>query len=436
MTSDWLISWLAPAIVTIAGMAIWHLRMRTLYRTRLSDAGYAPADIAAWTQIETSATNQPSTPNETTGETADKTTGDTQLPVSIIVPARNEAHNLPALLDSLLALTPAPQEIIIVDDHSTDGTGDIARRAGARHAGARHAGVRVVEPPALPAGWNGKPWACRTGAKAAKGAYLLFTDADTVHSPDSLGHALAQLHKRRAALLSVVPTHVIRSAWERLQGIFALLLLLACRAGAAPPKSTARPDGRRSTGERRFSIGQYLLFRRDAYEALGGHDPVRNRIAEDLAFARMIEDAGERFTLLFRPRLMQVRMYPEGFWAFVRGWRRNFREGFTSAGIGGTLEMVAVIGWLLGIPLFFAQALWIDAFTVAGVWMALYLLSAVEIGRRQIDQGAFPLWSGFFYPVFAFVFVMISFLAVIDRVRQTPVMWRGRTAMPGGEAQR
>jgi cellulose synthase/poly-beta-1,6-N-acetylglucosamine synthase-like glycosyltransferase len=348
------------------------------------------------------------------------------LPVSIIVPARNEAHNLPALLGSLRALDPAPLEILVVDDHSTDGTGAIAAGAGAR----------VISPPPLPAGWNGKPWACRTGAAEARGEYLLFTDADTVHAPDSLGRAMARLAGSRAAMLSVVPTHIVRAVWERFQGVFQLLLLVATRAGA-PERATA---GAGREHERRFSIGQYLLFRRDAYERIGGHEPVRQRIAEDLAFARLIHGAGLPLALVFAPGMLCVRMYPEGLGAFVRGWRRNFREGLTAAGAGGVLEMVAVIGWLLGVPLAALSAaptaLIHGQVELFAPWVAVYLATVVEIGRRQRDLGAFPWWSALLYPVFAGMFVLVSALAVIERLRGAPVIWRGRAAVPGGESSR
>jgi cellulose synthase/poly-beta-1,6-N-acetylglucosamine synthase-like glycosyltransferase len=142
-------SYLLPVAVCVAGFLAWTLRLRRAFRV-----------------------------------TAPPLTGSAdQTRVSIIVPARNEAHNLPALLASLRGLTPPAHQIIIVDDHSTDGTGDLARAAGAI----------VVTPPPLPAGWLGKPWACHAGAQAATGDLLLFSDADTVHAPWSLTRAIARL---------------------------------------------------------------------------------------------------------------------------------------------------------------------------------------------------------------------------------------------------
>jgi 4,4'-diaponeurosporenoate glycosyltransferase len=328
--------------------------------------------------------------------------------VSIVVPARNEAHNLPALLESLRALVPAAHEIIIVDDHSTDGTGELARAAGAT----------VVTPPPLPPGWLGKPWACHAGAQAASGDLLLFSDADTVHAPWSLARAVARLDATGADLLSVIPTHAVVALWEKLQGVFQLLLLVACRAG-----------GERARGERRFSIGQYLLFRRSAYQAVGGHPAVKDRVAEDLAFARMVEHAGLRFDLLYAPGLMTVRMYPEGLGGFWRGWRRNFREGIASAGVGGGLEMIAVVGWLLGLPLFAIQALVAGAPLVALAWLGAMVVTAGEIARRQRGLGELPAWGALLFPLPVLLFVAVSIAAVIDRARRAPVRWRGRSVV-------
>jgi glycosyltransferase involved in cell wall biosynthesis len=368
------VGWLLALSIPLAGVAVWMHRLGALYRGRAS----APGPVDAVPRV------------------------------SIIVPARNEAHNLPALLDSLAALSPPPAEVIVVDDHSDDGTGELAAARGAR----------VVMPPPLPAGWMGKPWACKAGAAAATGELLLFTDADTSHAPDSLARAVARLEQDRLDLLSVVPTHVVRAAWERAQGVFQLLLLVACRAGAEPVPGS---------GERRFSIGQYLLWRRATYERVGGHDAVKNRVAEDLAFARMVSDHGGRFGLLFSPGVMRVRMYPEGFAAFVRGWRRNFREGIASAGAIGTLEVALVIGWLLGVPLSLALAVAGGESLTAGVWLAVYAGTALEVGRRQRALGRFGATGAAFYPGFVLVFVWVSVLAMLDKLRGVPVQWRGRS---------
>src|SRR5215213_10818496 len=111
--------------------------------------------------------------------------------VSVVIPARNESRNIAACLTSVLAARYPALEVIVVDDHSDDGTGDAARAVGDPR-------LRVLENPPLPAGWMGKQWACATGAAAARGEILLFADADTRHAPDLVPRAVNAMRARRA----------------------------------------------------------------------------------------------------------------------------------------------------------------------------------------------------------------------------------------------
>lgn len=370
MTTVALVLWLATVVVGAIGVVVWTVRLRAL-------AALVPPAVT---------------------EAAPR--------VSIIVPARDEAHNLPRLLASLARLSPPAAEVIVVDDHSTDGTGDLARAAGAT----------VLVPPPLPPGWLGKSWACHAGAAVATGELLLFTDADTEHGPASLGQAAALLATRDAALVSAVPTHRIEATWERLQGPFHLLLLAACRAGDAP-----------TDGARRFSIGQYLLFRRADYERIGGHAAVAGKIAEDLHLAARLTGAGGRFALLRAPDAPAVRMYPEGPRAFLRGWRRSIRAGLDAAGASGGVELVAIIGWLLGVPLSLAAAMTVGHAGATAGFAAAYLATTVELARRQRLVGRLPAWSALAFPLAVVAFVAVSAAAAFDRARGAPVRWRGRS---------
>jgi glycosyltransferase involved in cell wall biosynthesis len=129
--------------------------------------------------------------------------------VSVIVPARNEETSLGACLESLVSQTGVDFEIILVDDGSTDRTREIAQS---------FAGVRVVEPGPLPTGWSGKNNALVAGAKEARGEWLLFTDADTVHRAGSLARSLEEAQRQKAALLSYSPEQEVRGFWEKAVG--------------------------------------------------------------------------------------------------------------------------------------------------------------------------------------------------------------------------
>ena len=126
--------------------------------------------------------------------------------VSVIVPARNEQACLPSCIESLVTQTGVAFEVIIVNDHSTDRTREIALS---------FPGVRVIDAAPLPQGWTGKNNAVTSGARVAQGEWLLFTDADTVHLPGSLARSLNEAKRNGVALLSYSPEQVVVSVWER-----------------------------------------------------------------------------------------------------------------------------------------------------------------------------------------------------------------------------
>ena len=141
--------------------------------------------------------------------------------VSILVPARNEALNIGACVGSLLAQDYPNCELLVLDDHSEDGTGDIVRGLGVSDAGER---ARLVRGEALPEGWGGKNWACHQLAQQARGQYLFFTDADTTHAPGTVSAAVAYRQRHRADLVSAWPRLVTETWSEKL--IIPMIVLL------------------------------------------------------------------------------------------------------------------------------------------------------------------------------------------------------------------
>jgi chlorobactene glucosyltransferase len=249
--------------------------------------------------------------------------------VSVIVPARNEAENLMRLLPSLLCLDPQPIEILVADDRSSDGTAQVAAGFGAR----------VLQSTEPPDGWSGKNWACRLGREHAGGAWLLFTDADTWHAPESLGAAMAAALSERADLLSILTGQECRTFWERL-----ILPFAYSHYFAASGPAWANDDGAPSA----IANGQYLLVRADAYDRLGGHAAVRGSLGEDVDFARLMRRAGGRVRLFRGEGLIKVRMYRS--FAGIRTGFRKYSAGYLRAypphGI-----LVALSTALAGLPL-------------------------------------------------------------------------------------
>lgn len=258
--------------------------------------------------------------------------------VSVIVPARNEERNIERCVRSLLATRYPALEVIVVDDHSTDATGDLA------HALAREdARLRVTGAPELPTGWFGKQWACATGASLARGQLLLFTDADTRHSADLLARAVNAMRERGASLVTLAGDQEMHSFWERIvqPQMFALLSI---RYGGTEHVSNAR----RAVDV--IANGQFILVRRDAYDGVGGHAAVRDRVAEDLSLAQEFFRAGRRVLLLLAANDFSTHMYAS-LRELIDGWRKNIFAGGRHAALGGRVGRTVYPLLLLAHPL-------------------------------------------------------------------------------------
>ena len=251
--------------------------------------------------------------------------------VSIIVPARNEEASLGACLDSLTAQTGVTFEIIVVDDGSTDRTREIAQGL---------AGVRVISPELPPqdcAGkrksWTGKNNAIVAGVKAACAPWLLFTDADTVHLPGSLARALEEAKNERADLLSYSPQQVVVTFAER-----AVMPVIFAELAARYPPRKVRDQNSGSAA----ANGQYILVRRAAYDAVGGHAAVATEILEDVALAQLFRNAGQRVYFRYGADAVRTRMYRN--WAQLsEGWTKNLALLFPNP---GRLALQSVFSWL------------------------------------------------------------------------------------------
>jgi chlorobactene glucosyltransferase len=242
-------------------------------------------------------------------------TATTRLPsLTVIVPARNEAANIVRCLTSLRASSYPDLELIVIDDHSTDDTGRLARTAAADDGR-----VRVVAAPELAPGWLGKQWACAHGASLARGDLLCFTDADTVHAPDLHLRSVRALLDGRADLLSVAGTQELVTFWERLIQPQVFALLFARYGGTEIVSNATRPEDV-------IANGQFMLFRRSSYEALGGHASVRTNVAEDLALAMRAKRHGMRVHLIQGLAQLSTRMYAS-LGALLQGWMKNVYAG-------------------------------------------------------------------------------------------------------------
>lgn len=304
---------------------------------------------------------------------------------SIIIPARNEAHNLPKLLDSLGRQSATPREILVVDDGSSDGTAEIARAFGAT--------VIVSEP--LPDGWRGKTWACHQGALAARGEWLLFMDADTWFEPGGLERVLSLRHP---GALSVGPYHAVRKPYEDLSLFFNVCMT----AGTVP-------DG---------LAGQFLLVSRKHYQLAGGHESVHGRVLENFRLAEHFRNAGVPLRSLTGKGIASFRMYPGGFRELLDGWTKGF-----AAGAAGTPRgtLLLVIAWMIGLMIAPLAGCMSGDWPLWGSAIGLCSVQVAWIGRRL---GAFGWPLMLIYPVpLLFFFGLFGWSAIRSGRRVT---WKGR----------
>ena len=257
--------------------------------------------------------------------------------VSILVPARNEALNIEACVSSLLVQDYPHCEVIVLDDHTEDGTSDIVRRLGLREE--RDSRIicdrRVIAGEPLPAGWTGKGWACHQLSLAARGEYLFFTDADTAHAPGTVSATVAAARAYRADLVSAWPRLITISWGEQL--VIPMILVLGMViyphwlvvALQRYPHLAARLPAflRRSLGA---ANGQFMFFTRAGYDRIGGHAALHDHLVEDVALGRAVAaQVGEGMRLLNCDslRFSTCRMY-RSFGETWEGFTKNMRAAF------------------------------------------------------------------------------------------------------------
>jgi chlorobactene glucosyltransferase len=343
--------------------------------------------------------------------------------VSVIVPARNEAPNLSGCLSSLLHSSYDAREIILVNDHSEDGTGEIA------HALAERLGdeLRVIDGAPLPDGWSGKAWACWQGYREARGELLLFTDADTRHDPRLLGHAVGALQAKKADLVSVLPRLVLNTMLERL--IMPHIWFLLSARHALHALWTRHP----SMPQRTLVNGQFLLITREAYEAVGGHESVSGAVMEDIRLAQRLLANKRRVYLAFAENLMEARLF-RSVGDAIQGLAKNVAGG-VRAGVRPALA--AVVKWAVA-PFFIVM--WVappaglvynllagfgGAFrTWALIATGLSFLFWVAVHLRLRLSGVAAL----FYPVGAALAAALFLQAAVLGGR---VVWKGRVYREG-----
>jgi chlorobactene glucosyltransferase len=346
--------------------------------------------------------------------------------VSVIVPARNEARNIRRCVASLLGQAYPDFEVIVVDDGSTDATPQILSEL--RH-GAGGDRLRIIPAGELPAGWAGKPHAMAVGAAAATGAWLLFTDADTLHRPGALAWAAREAQRRGADLFSGV-------AQLEFPDVASHIILPVVVMGITtqyPPAQVANP--KRTTA---IANGQFLCLRRAMYDAVGGYaaPALRGSVVDDRDMAAAVKSHGGRVVLVDASDYVSVCMY-RSFGEQWRGWSKNAYAGSR----GGPLAfLLMVLGLPIGTIVPFVLAL--AGLLTRRPWLALaggVQTGAILAYRAMLDrQMRHSRWWGLTHPLAGAVMTALMARVATRQMQGRGVEWSGRTyhiaqSMPGAE---
>jgi len=348
-----------------------------------------------------------------------KAKADGELPdppplISVLIPARNEEANIGTCLESLRRQDYPNFEILVLDDASTDGTADIVAQVVAEDAR-----VRLLQGQPLPSGWVGKTFACHQLAREARGSWLLFTDADTVHAPSVLRYVLCTALGSEAALISGFPYQRTASIWQKMAIPILFYFMILCwmplwwlqRSRRALPS---------------VAIGQFMFFSAREYRSIGGHEAVKSRIMEDVWLGRETARHHCRQLTLDLSQLVSCQMYRE----FGTMWDGIARWLYVVASLS-TLTLFGIMGVV--VILFLAPFIWLAhglllAQPALG-WQVLVMLQvailylARFLAGRRFSQ---PNSSVILHPIGMSFLLLVGLYASYQHLRGAGVRWKGR----------
>lgn len=345
--------------------------------------------------------------------------------ISVCIPARNEERNLRACVEAVLAQDYPNFEVIVLDDRSTDSTPAIL--ADIATGDFR---LRSIHGADLPIGWAGKPHALFQASAFAHGAWLCFIDADTFISPATLSSCYAKALETQADMFTIMTFQVMGSFWEK---VVMPLVMTGLSTGFSPRKVN---DPNRKDA---IANGQFILIKRPAYDAVGGHESVKGSIVEDKALSEQVKWSGYRLIVADGMQFAQTRMYtslPE-MW---EGWTKNIYLGLRDQ---PSLMALGVFGAFLAMVVSLLMPAWpmlgVLWYLNDGDWMAItvilesLLLWADMIYARSIiarKMGISP-WYSLTTPLGAAVFGAMMFTSAWNVLSRKGVTWKGRVYASG-----
>jgi len=333
--------------------------------------------------------------------------------ISVLIPARNEEDNIKRCINSLLKQDYENLEILVLDDGSTDRTVEIVSRLAKKDAR-----IRLYYGKPLARGWLGKSYACQQLAGYAKGQYLLFVDADTLHFPTSVSSAVACLLKYKVDALSVFAKQIMVTLHERMIIPFGNFMIMGFM-----PLALIRRSRRAIFCT---AIGQFMLFKREVYEAIGGHESVKGKILEDVIISKQVKRCGYKFMIFDGSNNLYCRMY-HNFSEIVSGYSKVLFSSFdySVTMISTAIVLIAAIYLMpfimlpLGI-IFDWQQIYVNIITLQIIFI---LITRIMLSIRFRMKAADIL----LYPLSVIYLLSLAVNSVLQFKFNIGVCWKGRT---------
>lgn len=349
---------------------------------------------------------------------------DQQAPeVSICVPARNEVNSIERCVRSAVEQQYANQQVYILDDGSTDGTSEILEKLSSEFPSK----LTVLSGTTKPDGWLGKSWACHQLSEQATGDILLFVDADTWLEPEATSKVVRTMGRDVVDMITLWPEQKFGSFWEKTViplVYFALLTLLPTRYVYRLPRWM--PSFLKSKVAPKFAAacGQFMAFRRKAYQSIGGHQSVKNQVVEDVELAKNIKRAGFSIKMYDGKKTVSCRMYnsAQELW---EGFRKNFFAGFDHNiilfSIMGLLHLVTFILPVAVLPFLVLFG------TTKSVILCLATVALMFLQRYIIDQWFdWKFRYGLLHPLGVGWFQTLGVRVLMDYVNGNSATWKDR----------
>ncbi|MBI3150887.1 MAG: glycosyltransferase [Chloroflexi bacterium] len=351
--------------------------------------------------------------------------------ISICIPARNEENNIRRCVESALGQDYPNIEVIVLDDRSTDATHEILLESASLLAKTKEQApsLQIISGSDLPDGWAGKPHALYQAAAIARGEWLCFVDADTFLGPQAISSVYAKALETEADLFTVMTEQILGSFWEK---VIMPLVMTALSVGFSPRK--VNDPSRRDA----IANGQFIMIKRSVYDAIGGHEKVKDQIVEDKAISEQVKWNGYRLVVADGTQVVSTRMYTSlaSMW---EGWTKNIYLGLRDhpaqllLGVfGAILALIAALFlpvWpLLGLAWYFNGGGWM---AIGVIIKSLIVWGFLIYARIRVARGMkISAWYALTTPLGAGVFAAMMLTSAWKVLSGQGVTWRGRNYRP------